>query len=259
MHGKDPIIFTETIILPEAIDASKISEKLLSKLLEGLHLIAGVSYYKFYCATKFNFPYQFSKKEADFWNIIYRDGLGEFYFRNKLDPNKSPKFSYNKNKKDETFILEKNNKCLVALSGGKDSIVAAELLKEQGIDITTIFTETNIDSDLVDDVAKEVGVKFLKIQRILDEQVFKTHKYDGHIPISAIYAFLGILCGALYGFSYFVVSNEYSSNFGNIKYKGRTINHQWSKSSEFENLFSDYLNNFISSRHKIFFFIKAIL
>ena len=206
--GREAIVFTETIILPEAIDTSKVSEKLVNKLLQGLHLVAGVSYYKFYCATKLKIPYKLSKKEADFWNVIYRDGMGEFYFRNKLNPNKSPKFSYNKTKKDAVFILEKNNKCLVALSGGKDSIVTAELLKKQNIDITTIFTETNVNSGLVDDVAKEVGAKFLKIQRILDKQVFNTHKYNGHIPISAIYAFLGILCGALYGFSYFIVSNN---------------------------------------------------
>ena len=255
-NGRESILFTETIILPDYFDETKVSDKLLKKLLEGLHLVSGVSYYKFYCATKFKTSYELSKKEADFWNIIYRDGLGEFYFRNKLDPKKSPKFPFNKNKKDKIFDLIKNNKCLVALSGGKDSFVACELLKEQGVDITTIFTETNVNSVLVDDVAKEVGVNFLKIQRILDKQVFEKHKYNGHIPISAIYAFLGVLCSALYGFSYFVVSNEFSSNFGNIKYKGKVINHQWSKSSEFENLFSDYLNNFISTDLKYFSLIR---
>ena len=65
--------------------------------------------------------------------MIYKDGLGEFYFRNKLDPEKSPKFPYNKKIKDEKFNLEKNNKCLVALSGGKDSIVAAEILESRGL------------------------------------------------------------------------------------------------------------------------------
>jgi UDP-N-acetylmuramoylalanine--D-glutamate ligase len=109
---------------------------------------------------------------------------------------------------------------------------------------------------LVDGVAREVGVKFLKIQRFLDWQVFQKHKYDGHIPISAIYAFSGILCAVLYKYSYFAVANEYSSNFGNIKYKGRLINHQWSKSSEFENLFSDYIYNFISPSVKYFSLLR---
>jgi len=141
--GKEPLVFTEIIILPEAPTLKGIPQQLLNKLLEGLHLILGISYYKFYCATKVRISYTLSKKEADFWNIIYQDGLGEFYFRNKLDLKKSPKFPYKKNIKTQTFSLGRNNKCLVALSGGKDSIVAAEILKEQGIDIATIFIETN--------------------------------------------------------------------------------------------------------------------
>ena len=244
--GKEPLFFTETIIFPEELNISSINKQLLNKLLEALHIGIGISYYKFYCATKVKTPYFFSKKEADFWNTIYRDGLGEFYFRNNLNPNKSPKFSYDKKIKNNAFDLEKNNKYLVALSGGKDSIVAVELLKERGVDISTIFTETNIESNLVDNVAEKTGTNFLKIKRILDPQVFQEHLYNGHIPISMIYAFLGIFCAVLYKYSYFVVANEYSSNFGNVNYKGYLINHQWSKSSKFEEIFSDYVNNVIS-------------
>jgi UDP-N-acetylmuramoylalanine--D-glutamate ligase len=254
--NQEPLVFSEAIILPETPNTSAIPKQLLDKLLEGLHLAIGISYYKFYCATKAKTPYAFSKKEADFWNTIYKDGLGEFYFRNKLDPKKSPKFPYDKKIKSQTFSLDINNKCLVAISGGKDSIVAAEVLKEQGIDITTFFTETNRKSELVDGVVKEMGAKFLKIQRFLDAQVFNKHKYDGHIPISAVYAFLGIFYAVLYKYSFFIVANEHSSNFGNIKYKGRTINHQWSKSSEFENLFSDYVNNIISPDVKYFSLLR---
>lgn len=255
-NNQEPLVFSETIILPEPINTGAVSPQLLDKLLQGLHLAIGTSYYKFYCATKVKTFYALSKKEADFWNIIYKDGLGEFYFRNKLDPDKSPKFAFDKKIINKTFDLEKNNKCLVAISGGKDSIVAAELLKEQGIDITTIFTETNRESELVDGVAQQIGAKFLKIQRFLDAQVFNKHKYDGHIPISAVYAFLGIFYAVLYGYSSFIVANEYSSNFGNIKYKGRTINHQWSKSSEFENLFSDYVSSVISPDVKYFSLVR---
>ena len=50
--GKEPIFFTETVIFPEAIDINKMSAKLLDKLLTGLHLVSGVSYYKFYCAIQ---------------------------------------------------------------------------------------------------------------------------------------------------------------------------------------------------------------
>src|SRR3989344_1640555 len=83
-EGKDPLIFTETIILPKVPNLDTTPKEAVNKLLESLHIILGISYYKFYCATKVTLPYGLSKKEADFWNIIYKNGLGEFFYVNKL-------------------------------------------------------------------------------------------------------------------------------------------------------------------------------
>jgi len=244
--GKEPILYTETIVLPEVPDLAGIPEGLVNKLLQGLHLILGVSYFKFYCSSIVRHKYKLAKEEADFWNIIYKKGLGEFFYRNKLDPKKSPKFTFDKKARTNSSRLPKNNKFLVAVSGGKDSVVAVELLKERGVDITAIFTETQKKSEFVDQLAGQMDVKFLKIQRFLDAQVFQKHDFDGHIPISAVYAFLGVLFAVLYKYSGFIVANEFSSNFGNIKYKGEVVNHQWSKSSEFEVLFQNYLRSFVT-------------
>ena len=241
-----PLFFTETIILPEIPNLEELPSGLLNKIFEGLHLVLGVSYYKSYCATKIKINYSLSKREALFWNTVYKKGLGEFFYRNNLNPKISPKFPFKKDAKTVFYQLEKNNKCLVALSGGKDSIVATEILKEQGFDITTFFTETQKESNFVDKIIEIAGTKSIKARRILDEKVFQEHKYNGHIPVSAVYAFLSILYAVLYKCSNCIMANEYSSNFGNTKYKGEIINHQWSKSSEFENLFQDYIKNFIT-------------
>ena len=90
--NKDPIFWTETIILPSIPDTGHISKEALQKLLESLHIILGISYYKFYCATNVKIPYTLSKQEADFWNTVYKKGLGEFFYKNNLDPKISPKF-----------------------------------------------------------------------------------------------------------------------------------------------------------------------
>jgi UDP-N-acetylmuramoylalanine--D-glutamate ligase len=251
--GREPIFYTESIVLPEIPDVKDVPPELLKKLLESLHLVLGVSYYKFYCATKLKISYALTKKEADFWNLVYKNGLGEFFYRNKLDPKIAPKFPFSKSAKEISYPLpNKVFKFLVAVSGGKDSVVSAELLKEQGIEMDAIFTETGSQSstvkkpDFLDNLVKEMGVNFIRVQRYLDKQVFEKHDYDGHIPISAVYAFLGILYAVLYKYSHFVVANEFSSNFGNIKYKGQIINHQWSKSLEFENAFQEYVRNYMT-------------
>ncbi|MCX6713587.1 MAG: UDP-N-acetylmuramoyl-L-alanine--D-glutamate ligase, partial [Candidatus Vogelbacteria bacterium] len=88
----------------------------------------------------------------------------------------------------------------------------------------------------------------------LDPKIFKTwpDSFNGHIPISAIIAFVGALTASLSGQKYLAVANEQSSNFGNVSYDGEEVNHQWSKSSEFEDLFQNYLNNNLVSNLKYF-------
>ncbi len=245
-EDRPPLFFTETIILPKVPNLKEIPAGLLDKIFEGLHLALGVSYWKLYCATNVKTSYFLSSKEAIFWNTVYKNGLAEFFYKNKLDPKVSPKFPFKKNIKKTAWQFKKSGKCLVGVGGGKDSIVALELLKEQGFDITAFFVQSQKESPIVDNVISISKVNSIKIIRLLDEKVLKEHKYDGHVPVSAILAGLGILCAVLYKYSYFVVANEYSSNFGNVKYKGQIINHQWSKSSEFEILFQDYLKNFIT-------------
>lgn len=242
-----PISFTETIILPCAPDITGIPPELCKKILQDLHLALGISYYKLYCPKRITTSYPLSKKEAEFWNSFYLNGLGEFFYKNKLDPVIFTGFPFDKNKIPKNYRIERNNKFLVGVGGGKDSIVSVELLKKYGANFSAIFIETHKESALADRVAEQMGVKLLKIKRSLDKKLFNgSGYYSGHIPISGIYAFLGILSAIFFRYSYFVVSNEFSSNFGNTKYKGRIINHQWSKSSEFENLFQDYIREFMS-------------
>ncbi|OGZ62978.1 MAG: UDP-N-acetylmuramoylalanine--D-glutamate ligase [Candidatus Staskawiczbacteria bacterium RIFCSPHIGHO2_02_FULL_34_10] len=245
-NDKKPIFFTETILLPKIPNIDSIQKEVIDKLLESLHIMLGISYYKFYCATKFRLPYNLSKKEADFWNIVYKKGLGEFFYKNKLNPNILPKFSFIKNLKTTSYNLYQNDRHLVGVGGGKDSIVSLELLKQGGFDIEGFSVQTNKESRLIDEIINIASIKSLKIQRFLDSKVHQKHQYDGHIPISAIYAFLGIFTCVLYKYSYFIVSNEHSSSFGNINYKGLNVNHQWSKSFEFEKLFQNYIKEFIS-------------
>jgi UDP-N-acetylmuramoylalanine--D-glutamate ligase len=248
-ENREPILWTETIVLPNALgllDLKDVPKEQLEKILQSLHIILGISYYKFYYATGIKLPYQLTKKESEFWYIVYKKGLGEFFYRNNLNPSKSPKFPYDKDAKSKNYILPKYNKLLVGVSGGKDSIVGVELLKETNENLTAFYIETNKESELVNNVIKLTELPNLKIKRILNPKVFDKHQYNGHIPISAIYAFLGMFACILYKYDGFVVSNEYSSNFGNANYKGQNINHQWSKTFEFEKMFSDYVKENIS-------------
>jgi UDP-N-acetylmuramoylalanine--D-glutamate ligase len=241
--NRDPLEFTETVILPYI--PKNLSQKSLNKFLESLHLILGISYYKLYCPPKITTSFPLSREQADFWNIVYKKGLGEFSYRNKINPERLAKFPHSKIKTRPERI-KVNDRALLGIGGGKDSIVAAELLKN--FDITSFLVETQKKDSISENIISKIGNPSLKIRRILDPKIFEKHEgaYNGHIPISAIFAFLGLLSAAIYEYKYVIVANEHSSNFGNLEYQGGIINHQWSKTAEFEALFQEYSKKFIT-------------
>ena len=241
--NRNHLEFTETIILPGA--SKNLNQESIQKILEPLQLILGISYYKLYCPPKIVTSCRLSKDQADFWNVVYKKGLGEFLYRNKLNPKHLAKFPYSKIKIVPKRI-KVQHRALLGIGGGKDSVVAAGLL--ENFKTTPFLVETQ-SKDLVSGrIIAKMGKPSLKIKRILDPKIFEIHDgaYNGHIPISAIFAFLGILAAAVYKYRYVIVANEHSSNFGNVQYRGETINHQWSKSLEFEMLLQEYTKKFIT-------------
>lgn len=246
ISGK-PLMFTETIILPRI--PKVVPQALLRNLLSSLHLVLGLSYYKLYCPKRVIHPYKLTPEQANFFTMVYRKGLGEFYYLNKLDPSDSPVFASDTKAKAESIKYPRQKRALVGIGGGKDSIVVAQLMKRAGQRFSSFVMETEKGSPIINETIRALGVDKLTIKRKLDPKIFQVmpEAYNGHIPFSAVLAFVGLLSAVLYDYNEVVVGNEYSSNFGNIKYKGQEINHQWSKSLEFEKLFQDYCNKFITS------------
>ena len=248
-----PLNFTENLILPKA--SKNISSEALRKFLDPLHLILGISYYKLFFPPKVKLPFKLSKEQADFWNTVYRKGLGEFLYRNNLDPKKIAKFPFAKTKTGSIDMRVKD-RILLGIGGGKDSIVAAELLR--CFSTVSFQIETQKRDNISENVIKKIRYSSLKIKRIIDPKIFEARVggYNGHVPVSAMFAFLGILSAALFDYKYVVVANEHSSNFGNIRYKGEIVNHQWSKSAEFEAMFQDYARKFITPDIKYFSLLR---
>jgi UDP-N-acetyl-alpha-D-muramoyl-L-alanyl-L-glutamate epimerase len=248
-EDRPTMAFSETVIFPREFSLSDVPSGLLENVLVSVHIMLGISYYKLYCPKEIVSIAPLSEDQAVFWNTVYRKGLGEFFFRNGIDPSGLIAFPYVKGVVARPFPLKKwNDRSLVGIGGGKDSIVAGELLKGNGEDVTALLIETQRHSPVSNRVVEEMGVPSMRILRLLDEALFEKHEgaHNGHIPISAVFAMLGYLTAVLYDYARVVVGNEYSSNFGNVTYAGEEVNHQWSKSSEFEDLFRRYANAYFS-------------
>ena len=131
-EDSEPLIFIEKVQFPHTITIDASLHKLLERTFEQVHLMLGISYYKTYFAPRIEIPYKLTKEQANFWSKLYKNGLGEFLYRNNLDPEIVATFpSYNTHIVP-LQIATKSESILVGLGGGKDSIVVTELLREAG-------------------------------------------------------------------------------------------------------------------------------
>ncbi|NCF75072.1 MAG: hypothetical protein GWO87_01115 [Xanthomonadaceae bacterium] len=256
----EKIKFSEILFFPiKKLDKNKLKKKkdFINKVLFNLHLAGGLSYWKTYCPQKIIIKSgKINKEQAKFWNKLYYKGMGQFYFENKLDPKKTaPEFPY-KDFKIKPIKLKNLKSNLLPWGGGKDSIVSSEILKKQKKDFTLFYVGDSIPQKNTAKIAKK---KTIIVKRIISPKLKKLPKaYNGHIPVSAYYAFVEVFTAGLFGFKNIAMSNEKSANYGNILYKGLMVNHQYSKSQEFEKDFSEYLSKFITKDIKYFSLLRKM-
>jgi len=138
--NKKPItLITQINFNDQGIPWKKINTALLNNILFNLHLALGVDYYKTYCPRKIIIKSGIlSQKAAAHWDKLYTRGLGEFFYRNKLDFRGLINFPYQKSKTNYPIGVKLNNRSLLPWGGGKDSCVSAELLKELGHKFTLV-------------------------------------------------------------------------------------------------------------------------
>ncbi len=252
----ESLAFNEILTFPVNAQAWEgLTPEVLEACLQSLLLVLGLSYWKMHCAPMIEIRnFSLDAQQAEFWNTIYTKGLGEFFYRNQLDFRGLVKFPSGNLSSQASPGVHRDetrdpSRCLVPLGGGKDSLVTIELLREHGIDFDLFTLGTSL---IQKQTAVVVGKNPLVIQRKLDEKMIELSRgaevFNGHIPITAVYHFAGVLLAALQGCGYVVFSNEQSSNQGNVEYLGQNINHQWSKSGEFESLVRDYVRTYITPK-----------
>jgi len=238
--------FTEKYKLPCSLDAADTG---LRYILQQLHIVVGVSYYKSLLGPV-TFPYSLNQAEASYWNTVYDKGLGEYAYVNKLSAPITPFGATGQSTPITPLELPELKGALLGIGGGKDSIVAGELLKAAGVDTATMDVATGNNHGQAGAVMDIMGLEQLRVERYLDTSIVDFTKqhggHNGHIPLSAVLAWLGILLAYATSRKYVVMANEASSSIGNTVWKGRPVNHQWSKSLEFESLTQTLLRQQLS-------------
>ncbi len=126
---------------------------------------------------------------------------------------------------------------LVPIGGGKDSVVALEIVRRSGLDFTLFSVR---DDPAMQRTAAVAGVPRLIAQRELPLETLgelnRSGALNGHVPITAIIACIALLTAALNGYDAVALANERSASSGNVVYDGIEVNHQFSKSARAETL-----------------------
>lgn len=248
--------FTETYYFD--FDFQDYDNKQLDRALEHLLLMAGVSYYKAYIPKLIEISKgSLSKQEADFFAKTYQKGLAEFWYVNHLNPKTKVEFKGNSIKK-QPISGGLHNGLLVGIGGGKDSLVTVEALKSLNVDFMTWSLNHR---QQLSPLVKQLGTKHAFVDRILDPKLLELNDldaYNGHVPISAILACVGSVVAILSGRQDVVVSNEKTANEANLTYQGVEINHQYSKSQEFEQDFQKLLASSYGQDIRYYSFLRPL-
>lgn len=230
----------------------------LDRALQALFFIAGVSYYKTYIPPEIVVNQgQLDTKMAAFFSKTYQRGLGEFWYENKLDPHTPVRFPATAEAL-QPVATPQGDGLLVAVGGGKDSLVSIELLRDK---FTKIATWSLNHRPQLTPLVERIGLPHFWVERKWDHQLYDLRQkgaLNGHVPISAIFACVGTVVAVLSGYRDVVTSNEQSANEPTLHYKGVAINHQYSKSQEFERDYQAYLQHTLGDAYRYYSFLRPL-
>ncbi|MBT6467391.1 MAG: endonuclease domain-containing protein [Kordiimonadaceae bacterium] len=256
--------FSEIVHFPGAKkNLSNAETEALHATMRGLHLAAGISYYKAYCPKNIQIEdYDLTKEEADFFFKFYRHGLGEFSIENNRDLRGIIRFPVQSNHHLKPSNIQLVNKCVVPVGGGKDSIVSIEALRQAGQSFRMIAINAGKPIlDVMEIASCGKPQDAIHIKRQLDPKLFELNDagaMNGHVPITGILSFI-MACGAvLYGYDSVVMSNEGSANEGNMQFGGIEVNHQYSKSLDFELDFENFIQKTALENFKYFSLLRPL-
>ncbi|MCX6286548.1 MAG: hypothetical protein NTY96_05490 [Bacteroidetes bacterium] len=234
---------------------------LLPSLVFHIGMIELISYWKAACPAKLIIkPAGFTREQKQWWKKLYFFGLGEFFYMNSISTDEQSFMEIEAVGKVFSSLAtpDMNAGVVVPVGGGKDSAVTLDLLKASFDTLPLVLNSRGATSAVIE-ASEIISGKALLITRSIDPLLLELNAQgflNGHTPFSALLAFISVTAAQLTGRKYIVLSNESSANEATIP--GTSINHQYSKSLEFENDFRSYVSKYITRNIEYFSFLRPL-
>ncbi len=204
-------------------------------------LLAGISYYKTAAPAVIDLgDHAVTDAEREFLKTYYVKGLGEFAHKNGILRELADLVVEGPSRKSPGAQAEvpRTGRPLVPFGGGIDSIVVVDSVRRRHAD-TALFVASRAAArfEAIETAAAVTGLPVRRADREVDEQVLRSTELgflNGHVPVTGILSSLAVVAALLDGRDAVVMSNEWSASASTIVVDGIAVNHQWSKSMEFE-------------------------
>jgi len=230
--------FVETITFETATGSpAPVAPALLENALLHLHIAAGTSYYKAAAPPIVSVESgTLSPTEAAFHQHLYDHGLREFAVANRLAVPRPVSVSSMSSRQDRRVPneLRRPGGVVVPIGGGKDSMVLIEALRPLGPRLLAVNPHP-----LVIDLARGADLELLVVRRELSPNLSVLNRagaLNGHVPVTAIVSLIAAVGAALYGYDTIAMAIERSASEETALVDGVPVNHQYSKSLDFERL-----------------------
>lgn len=255
-------------ILKKHLDFKSIDSAVVRNLAFQIGMVELVSYWKASCAPKVVVhPGVLDEEQIAWWKKLYFNGLGELFYTNGITTTvedfitiecapEAGRFEY-------ATVEDDAEGSLVLIGGGKDSNVTMEIL---GVNPHQDYVMIVNPKPVTRACAAVAGVPdehVVEVWRKIDPELLKLNEkgfINGHTPFSTMLAFVSYLVAYLLGLKYTVVSNESSANEGNVCGGDcdTKVNHQYSKSFEFEQDFMAYARKYLKAPVVYYSFLRPL-
>ncbi|HEY5713902.1 MAG TPA: hypothetical protein VIT68_00975 [Candidatus Gracilibacteria bacterium] len=258
--------FEETWTFPCSQVPKSLSSQVVQEASKALWLMCGISYYKAAIPQEIIIKdHEISEHQAAFFEKTYLNGLGEFFYLNQIKPS-IPRFPCSRVHKSSSTQVGGLSGTLIPVGGGKDSLVTVEILKSLSShghthDIFPLTTWNAGKYPFFDPMLKIIDLPHITPERKISPNLIRLNQegaLNGHVPISALWAFESVLTALFLGKKYIAFSNESSANEPTLFWDDLAINHQYSKTLEFEQDFQQYTRENITPDIQYFSFLRPL-
>jgi UDP-N-acetyl-alpha-D-muramoyl-L-alanyl-L-glutamate epimerase len=244
-------------------EAARVTAPTARRIVRALAIVEAFSYWKALCSPVIEVALPApDAAELDWWRAFWPGAMGEFFYRNQIGYTatdflaiRGPVGAPERLDGAAGGALDgpgggTGGAPLVLFSGGKDSLALARIAAAARGAAPVDFFLYNPGERLRGMAGSlAAGGRVLEAHRAILPELLRLNAAghpNGHTPFSAYLAFAAMLTGYLRGSGPVLAGNSRSDDEPNVpSYLGRPVNHQWTKSFEFETAIGAYRDRWL--------------